>query len=56
MKALQPSLEIAELHANRISLPVDRIKNKIPVTAETINHLTPQELFSKGRGNIEYIT
>lgn len=44
MKALKPLLEIADLHANRISIAIDHIKTKIPVTAHTITHLTPEEL------------
>lgn len=44
MKALKPILEISDLHANRISIAMDYIKSKIPVTAEKINHLTPEEL------------
>ncbi|HEV2524666.1 MAG TPA: hypothetical protein VGU44_06000 [Gammaproteobacteria bacterium] len=44
MKALQPLLEIADLHANRILIAIDHIKTKIPVTATKINHLTPEEL------------
>jgi len=44
MKALQPLLEIADLHANRILIAIDYIKTKTPVTAQKINHLTPEEL------------
>lgn len=44
MKALQPLLDIADLHASRILIAIDHIKGKIPVTAEKINHLTHQEL------------
>lgn len=44
MKALQPLLEIADLHANRISIAMDHIKTKIPVTAEKINHLSHEEV------------
>ncbi|HXH55415.1 MAG TPA: hypothetical protein VNK03_06730 [Gammaproteobacteria bacterium] len=44
MKALQPLLEIADLHANRILIAIDHIKTKIPVTAKRINHLMPEEL------------
>ena len=43
MKALQPLLEIADLHANRILIAIDYIKTKTPVTAQKINHLTPEE-------------
>ena len=44
MKALEPLLDIADLHANRILIAIDYIKTKIPVTAQKINHLTPEEL------------
>lgn len=44
MKALQPLLEIADLHANRILIAIDYIKTKTPVIAQKINHLTPEEL------------
>lgn len=44
MKALQPLLEIADLHASRILIATNNIKNKIPITAEKINHLTHEEL------------
>ena len=44
MKSLQPILEIADLHANRILIAMDYIKTRIPVTADKINHLTPEEL------------
>jgi hypothetical protein len=44
MKALLPLIEIADIHADRISIAMDYLKNKIPVTAEKINHLTHEEL------------
>lgn len=44
MKDLQPLLQIADLHANRILIAIEYIKNKIPMTAETISHLIPEEL------------
>lgn len=44
MKALLPLLEIANIHSDRMSIAIDHIKNKIPVTADKINHLTHEEL------------
>lgn len=44
MKALKPLLEIADLHENRILIATNYIKDKIPLTAEKINHLTHEEL------------
>jgi hypothetical protein len=44
MKALLPLLEIADLHANRISIATDYIKTKVPVTAQKIKQLTNEEL------------
>jgi len=43
MKALQPLLDIADLHANRISMAIERIKITMPITAEKINSLSPEE-------------
>lgn len=37
MKALQPLLDIADLHANRILIAIDHIKTKIPVTPEELS-------------------
>lgn len=44
MKALQPLIEIAELHSSRITIAIDYIQNKMPMTGEKINHLTNEEL------------
>lgn len=44
MKAIQPLLDIADLHANRILFAIEYLKDKIPVSAEKMNHLTGEEL------------
>lgn len=44
MKSLKPLIEIADLHANRIRIAVDNIKDKVPVSADQITHLTNEEL------------
>lgn len=44
MKALQPLLEIADLHANRILIAIEHIQKNIPVSANKIYHLTDEEL------------
>lgn len=44
MKAIQPILDIADIHANRMMIAIDYIKTRVPVTAEKINSLVPEEL------------
>jgi flagellar motor switch protein FliG len=44
MKSLAPLIEIADLHANRMLIAIEHLKNKIPVSADEINHLPNDEL------------
>lgn len=44
MKEIQPLLDIADLHANKILIAIEHIGNKIPVPAEKIYNLIPEEL------------
>lgn len=44
MKAFNPLIEIADRHANRMMIAIDRIKNSIPISGDDIENLTGEEL------------